>query len=63
MESNLLVLEHERYLVFLLGSINAVLQGARKMMENSSYRQADVVMFFNSLATAALDLKPFYRED
>lgn len=42
--------------------LQAVSQGAGKMMENSSYRQADVAMLFNSLATMALDLKPFYRE-
>ena len=42
--------------------LQAVSQGAGKMMENSSYRQADIAMLFNSLATMALDLKPFYRE-
>lgn len=42
--------------------LQAVSQGAGKIMENSSYRQADVAMLFNGLANMALDLKPFYRE-
>ena len=42
--------------------LQAVSQGAGKMMESLSFRQEDVAMIFNSLATMALDLKPFYRE-
>ena len=42
--------------------LQAVSRGAGKMMESLSFRQEDVAMIFNSLATMALDLKPFYRE-
>lgn len=42
--------------------LQAVSQGAGKMMESLSFQQEDVAMLFNGLAIMALDLKPFYRE-
>ena len=42
--------------------LQAVSQGAGKMMESVSFQQEDVAMLFNGLAIMALDLKPFYRE-
>lgn len=41
--------------------LQAVSQGAGKMMEISSYRQAEVAMILNGLAAMVLDLKPFYQ--
>lgn len=42
--------------------LQAVSQGAGKMMESLSFQQKDVAMLFNGLVIMALDLKPFYRE-
>lgn len=42
--------------------LQAASQGAGKMMESLSFRQEDVAMLFNSLASMVLDLRPFYRE-
>lgn len=42
--------------------LQAVSQGAGKMMEISSYRQTDVAMILNGLAAMVLDLKLFYQE-